>query len=389
MLEHANRWLRRFFICAGLLLGALIVLHAFYPLQYVAKVLAYGNDGFPAGYEMPVAHIQASARPQPLPRALDTRVVDIMQQFESIDDAKQFLDASDTTALVVVARGKMVYEHYLRGRDAQSLAHTYSVSKAVVSALVGAAIQDGLVQYEAPVTRYVPELASNDVRFNQISVRDVLNMRSGIAYTSGITFPFVNADDALLYYHPNVESIIVGQMTIAEPPGEFDYHQYNSALLGLILRRVTGTTLAEYLQSKLWTPLGTESPAQWATDARGFEMMASGLHATPADLAKLGQLYLRNGRTDERSLIPATWTTLSDAEVRISEPDSGQRVYRNGWWLVPRSESPWDFSATGSLGQYLYISPQSDVVIVRTGVSRGGWHDDEWLALFTFIAQQL
>jgi len=80
---------------------------------------------------------------------------------------------------------------------------------------------------------------------------------------------------------------------------------------------------------------------------------------------------------------------VATAGLGIAQPDSGRRAYRDGWWLVPRSESPWDFSATGSYGQYLYISPQFDVVVVRTGASRGGWHDDEWLALFAFIAERL
>ncbi|MFK7887475.1 MAG: serine hydrolase domain-containing protein [Gammaproteobacteria bacterium] len=389
MSKQVGRWMKRFFVCASVLLVMLMALHYFYTLPYVAKILIYGNDGFPDDYDIPVADIAASPRPHPLPRSLDSRVVDILPQFDGIDDAKQFLDTSDTTGLVVVAGGEVISEQYRRGRSAQTLERTYSVSKAVLSALIGVALQDGLIQIDAPVTRYVPELAARDENFSQILVGDLLNMRSGIAYTSGITFPFLNADDALLYYYHDFESIIIEHMTIAEPPGAFDYHQYNTALLGLILRRVTGTTVADYLQSKLWTPLGAEFPAQWVTDAQGFEAMASGLHATPMDLAKLGLLYLRGGQKDGHSLIPASWTALSDADSATLEQDTGSRPYRHGWWLVPQPTGAWDFSATGSYGQYVYISPESDVVIVRTGVSRGDWDDDQWIALFSFIAARL
>ena len=386
---QTRRWSMPLLVGAALLLGTLSVLHTFYPLPYVARVLVYGNDGYPADYDIPVADIRPSLQPRPLPRALDSRVDEILPLFGGIDDAQQFLEASGTTALMVVADGKVVSEVYLRGRTEQSLTRTYSVSKAALSALIGVALQDGLLQIDAPVTRYVPELTEEDDRVDQIAVSDLLNMRSGIAYTSGISFPFGNADDALMYYHDDVESIMLGQMRIAEPPGAFDYHQHNSALLGLILRRVTGTTVADYLQRKLWEPLGAESAAQWVTDDRGFEMMAHGLQATPADLAKLGLLYLRSGQVDDRPLLPESWTQLEDAEGATSNRSGGARPYSNGWWLVPRGEGHWDFSATGSYGQYVYVSPKDDVVIVRTGESRGAWNDDQWLELFAFVAERL
>ena len=387
--EKTDRRIKRLLACAGLLLGALCVLHSFYSLPYVARVIVYGNDGYPADYDLPLARIAPSPQPEPLPRALDSRVVKILPQFDGIEDASEFLEASGTTALVVVAKGQVVTERYLRGRDAQSFERSYSVSKAALSALIGIALQDGLIQLEAPVTRYVPELALRDEKFNRVSVGDLLNMRSGIAYSPGVTFPYVNADDALLYYYHDVESIIIERMSIAEAPGTFHYHQYNSALLGLILRRVTGTTVADYMQHTLWRPLGAESAAQWVTDDRGFEMMASGLHATPVDLAKLGLLYLRDGRVDERSLMPASWAAPYETDTQPLNQDDSARPYRNGWWQVPRVQGKSDFSATGSYGQYLYVSPEFDVVIVRTGVSRGGWNDDKWLALFSFIAQNL
>ncbi len=375
--------------CAVLLLGTLAALHVFYPLPYVAKVLLYGNEGYPPDYDVPLANIPASDEPRPLPRALDSRVEQRLVQFEGIEDANAFLEASGTTALVVVARGQLVAEQYLGGHTAQSLRQTYSVTKAVLSALVGVALDDGVLALDAPVSRYVPELAARDDGFNRILVTDLLNMRSGIAYQSGMPFPFVNAHDALLYYDDDVEAIALEHATIAEPPGAFDYHQYNSVLLGLILRRATGMTVAEYLQSHLWTPMGAQWPAQWITDDSGFEMMAFGLKATAVDLAKVGLLYLRDGQVGNRSLVPPAWTRLPGADDTAYATPTDERPYRNGWWLVARDGAPGDFSATGSYGQYLYVSADSDVVIVRMGVSRGGWNDDQWFDLFAFVARGL
>ncbi|NNE33788.1 MAG: serine hydrolase, partial [Rhodothermales bacterium] len=215
---------------------------------------------------------------------------------------------------------------------------------------------------------------------------------SGIRYSSKVSFPFVSSDDPLIYYHPDLESIVLEKTIIESPPGTFQYNNYNPPLLGLILRRATGMSPSEYLERELWDPLGAEGPAGWTTDDRGVERMESGFHARARDLARFGTLYVDRGQAHDRRIIPESWvldSTRLPGPVELDRYDGRSWGYRLGWWIVPRPEGPPDFCAIGRDGQFVYVSPQHDAVIVRTGPGRGDWGDRDWTALFYFLAERL
>ena len=217
-------------------------------------------------------------------------------------------------------------------------------------------------------------------------------MRSGIRYSNDVAFPIVNHDDALIYYHPDLESVVLERTVVARAPGEFQYNNYNPPLLGLMLRRATGAEVSELLERELWKPLGAEAAAGWTVDDRGFERMESGFFATARDLARFGLLYLERGEAGSRRVLPERWvmrtTTLSEP-VELERYDGRSWAYRGGWWIVPRPEGLPDFTAIGRYGQFVYVSPQHDVVVVRTGPGRGQWRDSDWTELFYSLAEQL
>lgn len=375
-----------------LLVIGLLGLHLIYPLPYIFKVSVYQDPDYDDIHRFPAREIAASESPRRLPAALSSRVAQVLELHPDIENLETFLEETETTAFLTVHHGQLVMERYLRGHDQTTVQNTFSVAKSVTSALVGLAARDGLLDYEASIIRYLPELGERDPRFADITVEHLLDMRSGIRFSEEISFPFVTADNALIYYHPDLASVVLEKTTIAANPGVFLYNNYNPPLIGLILRRVTGLAVGEYLERELWQPMGAAYPAGWTIDDRGFERMESGFHACARDLALFGQLYLDHGMAGEQGILPEAWVaaTTEEREHSILDRYNGRAWdYRAGWWIVPRAEGPSDFCAIGHFGQFIYVSPQYQVVFVRNGPGRGEWGDFDWTALFYSAAEKL
>ncbi len=266
------------------------------------------------------------------------------------------------------------------------------LSESCTSSDLGSTRKGECPSSDAPITRFLPELAERDRRFSEITVENLLDMQSGIRYSHDVRFPFVNADDPLIYYHPDLESVVLARTAIATPPGTFQYNNYNPPLVGLILRRTTGLPVGESLERELWEPLGAEQAAGWTVDDHGVERMESGFHARARDLARFGLLYINRGLAQDRRILPEAWVLESTAHSERLDLDqyNGRRwVYHAGWWIVPRPDRPADFCAIGRYGQFIYVSPQHDTVFVRHGPGRGDWGDRDWTELFYFAAERL
>jgi CubicO group peptidase (beta-lactamase class C family) len=201
----------------------------------------------------------------------------------------------------------------------------------------------------------------------------------------------LEGDDAKTYYYPDLRQLALEETEVVDPPGEyFLYNNYHPLLLGLILERATGTLVADYLQEKIWTPLGMEYDGSWSLDseASGFEKMESGINARAIDFAKLGRLYLNNGSWEGTQVLPAAWvadSTQMDPSVDYATyyryPDrdsfflrsltSAEGYYKYMWWGIRRGKDDYDFAAVGDYGQYLYVSPHKNLIIVRHGEKFG------------------
>lgn len=394
-MSRTNRSRRFVLVLLAVLGAALAALHLRYPLPYIFTVLVYQDSDFSDIHRFPAAPIAASSSPRELleaPHESAARVAHALEHHPDIDDLDSFLEETETSAFLVVDGGRIVLERYLLGHDEHSPQNTFSVSKSVASALVGLAIADGNLGLTDSITRSIPELRGRDERFADITIEHLIDMRSGIRYSSDAAFPFVNADDPLIYYHPDLETIVRERTHVATEPGTFQYNNYNPPLVGLALRRTSGRTVAATLEIDLWQPLGAGGEAGWTVDKHGFERMESGFYARARDLARFGQLYLQNGKIDGRRILPEAWVLQS---TQLSEPASLDEYngrtwgYRAGWWIVPRPTGRADFTAIGRYGQFIYVSPQYGVVFIRNGPGRGDWGDRDWTELFYSTAERL
>jgi CubicO group peptidase (beta-lactamase class C family) len=328
----------------------------------------------------------------------------LFEEILEIDDFDTFLSEMDTQAFIVIQDDKILYEKYFNNAERDSLLTSFSVAKSFTSALIGIAVEQGYINsIDDAITDYIPELTERDPRFNEITIRHLLMMASGLDFheeSPGIFY----GDGALTTYHPDQRHASLQYTDIKDAPGQyFQYNKYHPQLLGIILERATGTSVTEYLQDKLWNPLGMEFSGSWSLDSEtsGFEKMETGVNARAIDYVKLGRLYLNDGSWNGEQVIPAVWVHDSTQVDRSTQnefyyPDEfGQKIFHdlNGyykymWYGYLRGESGYDFAAEGDLGQFIYVSPHKNLIIVRNGLEYGiPW--DEWIKSFYRFASDL
>ena len=317
----------------------------------------------------------------PTPDRYDTLFTPITIRQDGADvghEFRAFLRDRDTYAFLVIRRDTLIFEEYFQDRDRQSIETTFSVSKSLVSIATGIALDSGWIgSVRDPITRYLPELAARDTTFSAVTIEHLLTMTSGIRFDGGKT-PW--SDEARSYYSPDLRSVALSR-ELAFPPGtRFQYNPYSPIVLGLALERASGRPLTQLLSEALWSRVGAAAPASWSLDSRehGFEKMESGFNATAIDLAKIGRLFLREGDWDGDRILRADWVRAS---VR---PDSagGRPRYGYMWWIHRSAGEPDRYYAEGRFGQFIYVAPHRDLVIVRTGRTDG---DINWISVFARI----
>jgi CubicO group peptidase (beta-lactamase class C family) len=226
--------------------------------------------------------------------------------------------------------------------------------------MIGIAIHEGLIHgLDDPITKYLPELSAQ--YWSDITIRHLVSMSSGLGYDQNGFLPW--NDQPRIYYTTDVRQLARRAKKMEDPSLHFHYNNYNLILLGMILERVTGSNISAYLQEKIWKPLGMESSASWSLDSQnsGMEKMESGLNALAIDFAKFGRLYLRQGDWNGKQIIPESWVV----ESTTVNTNAKWKNYKYLWW-IPRAGKG-RFMAIGNLGQFIYVAPDKDCIILRFG----------------------
>lgn len=288
------------------------------------------------------------------------------------------LPANYTDGIVVLHRGRIVYERYLGALDAQRPHIAWSVTKSFFGAIAAAFIAEGRIDPQASVGDYVPELAASGL--GNATLRQILDMTTAIDYSEDYTDP-----QAEIWQHGRAGGILprpvdhVGPLSFYEylaslrqdgPHGRaFAYKTVNTDVLGWVLRRVSGLTLGELLEQHIWSQLGAEQDGYLMVDATGTEFAGGGFNCCLRDLARFGEVMRRDGAWNGRQLLPkaaidgirggadpahfapAGYTTLPGAS------------YRDMWWVLHNEHGA--YCARGIHGQGVYIDPAAEMVIAR------------------------
>lgn len=329
----------------------------------------------------PVYYFSSEADQNRLLPVLDDALHRVLprQEHGSFD---KFFEVNGTTAFLIIHHDRLLLESYFNGYSHDSICTSFSTVKSFVSAMIGIAVNERLISgIDDPLTTYLPEFSSAHI--GGITIRHLVSMSSGLSYKQGVFLPW--SDDPRVYYSTDLRKTALRANKV-EPPGtRFNYNNYNLLLLGMIIERVTGDSVSYYLQEKIWKPLGMEFPASWSLDSQqsGMEKMESGLNARAIDYAKFARLYLRRGDWDGRQVVPESWVVESTTVA----PEAKWTNYKYLWW-IPRSGHN-RFMAVGNLGQFIYIAPDRDCIILRFGKGKPKNWQKVYVQLFGAIADAL
>ena len=343
------------------------------------QLLTHGPTTVWDHLEYPTRTIEPSPDPVDWPEEPETDLTSL-RFAAGLEDA---ISQGDTLAFLVIRDGIVVAEWYRSDHGPERPSMLFSASKSIVSLLIGAAIDDGYItSVDTPVTEYVPELAAGG--FDSVTIEDLLRMDSSMDY--------IEDDNPLgvhirFNYTTDLRSEILDLSVRSQPDSEFRYKSGDNALLGLVLERaLDGQSVTSYLEERYWHPLGATSSASWNVDKEGgFERTWCCLAMTARDLARFGQLVLDDGLWQGDRLISDEWLDRSFEPGFTEErwpdylSDSAVANYGYQWWLLGDG-SP---LALGKAGQYLFIDPVNNVVIVRLGEDQG---DVSWASLMQEVA---
>jgi len=281
--------------------------------------------------------------------------------------AEQALERTYTNALLIMKDGRIVTEIYRNGSNERTRFMGWSMTKSLTSTLVGAALADGLISsLDDQIVRYLPELKGSG--YDGVTIRQILQMRSGVDYEERYDFanPGIAASNHINALVKNVARFADVARTIKRKskPGEvFAYKTIDTAVLGWLIERVSGGSVAAYTARKLWEPLGTEADGFYIMDGQpgtGREFSGAGFNATLRDWARFGQMMLDGGMANGKRIISEEWVKAAQAPAGPEDGPEGGYGYQ--WWTMANSSA---YSAIGLQGQYVYVDPASRTVVVK------------------------
>jgi CubicO group peptidase (beta-lactamase class C family) len=290
----------------------------------------------------------------------------------------QTLEDTFTDGFLVLHRGRIVLERYFNGMTDETLHLSQSVAKSITGAAAGVQIGRGILDPEAPLVTYVPELER--CGYADATLRHLLDMRSGVRFSEDYGHPDsdVSKEEIVCGWKPrphgsvhipdNMYDFILTLPKEREHGGPFLYRSIETDVLAWVMERATGSPLAGLVSRDLWQPLGAERDANFTVDPAGFASADGGFNATLRDYARFGQMYGSGGCFNGRQILPADYVT----DTLAGEPEAftgpykdvfPRAAYRNQFWI--RDVDKAQFMARGVFGQLIYVDPPNEIVVVK------------------------
>ena len=333
--------------------------------------------------------------PLPVATAAERTIAD-----DALRAAEQYAAQFDSFALFVVHKGRVQTQWYRPGWQPDRLTQSQSMHKTVAALMLGAAIADGyVVSVDDPIGQYLTEWA-DDPR-GRITIRNLLNMSSGLAHYDFRINPFASSSAFRFLFSTERERIALGTALEWAPGSKFDYNDVNAQLVGMIVQRASGRRYAEYLSQRLWAPIGAPTAQVWLDHAAGGAMTACCLLTPARAWVRLGMMLKDRGRVGDSQAYPADWIeqmitpsarnpgyglfTWLGAGITAESLDSATEIHQSEPYAATDV-----FMLQGHGGQRVYVSRALDLVVVRLGPFNGyeplkaGWDNAR---LFNIVAR--
>ena len=330
--------------------------------------------------ELIPSHPIPAGQPAPLPAGPPLGSFAVTRLDGSASTVEDVLAGTYTDAFVVMYDGQVVAERYYAGMTAGTSHLIMSVSKSVLSCVAGVLVHRGLLDLQAPVTRYVPEASESG--YAGATIRDLLDMRTGVAFRE--TYTALDAEVRVMERSMGWRPAQPGDPAGAYPylatlgsagphGGEFSYRSADSDMLGWACERASGVRVADLISALVWQPIGAEHDAEITCDPLGTAIPDGGISATARDLARFGQMLADDGVAQGRTVVPQAWL----ADVRRPEPGVREAFartdneyvlpggwYRSQFWVIPGSGGP-VLVCLGIHGQLIYADRAARTVVVK------------------------
>ena len=370
-----------------IILGIFIITIGFvvFTDNYYGRLIRWNIPDVYDYQKFPCVTIDNSNNPYLIPKRIDKELFsrfEFEREGETINGFTKLLSLTKTNALIIIQNDTIIYENYLNGRNRESLCKAFSASKSILSMLIGIALDEGHIKsINDPLKKYINDFRNKEL--GEITIKQCLNQTTGIKYDKRMSF---FSDKPKFYYTKNVRELIKGIELENKPGTKWSTDEYSILLLAAVLENATDESISYYLQEKIWKEIGMEYSATFSIDSKEhkFEHVADGLNATAIDFAKIGLLFLKNGKLNNKQIIPKEWISESVSLNESSKTDRIGLSYKYLWWIKRKNG---DFHAAGHFGQYIFVSPRSNTVIVRFGERKGGVH--WWYDIFPKIVNEL
>jgi CubicO group peptidase (beta-lactamase class C family) len=334
--------------------------------------------------------VRRATTPSPLARGASEPAIryEFQGQTLTLDD---YLARNPATGLLVARGDTILVERYQYARHDRHRFTSWSMAKTVTAMLIGIAIGEGRIRsVDDPAAAYVPALG--DIEYGRTSLQHLLQMASGVRfveeYTGKDDVSRLAADTFRQVGSGGVEAVTPFNVRIAPSGTRFYYASVETQVLGLVLRNAVGRPVADYLQEKIWEPMGAEADATWLIDRAGQEAAYCCINAVLRDYGRLGLLLAHDGHWRGRQIIPAVWIKEATI-VRPDQPQPSTGSYGYQVWILAGERRM--FALRGVRGQAIYVDPASRLVMVHTAVRKQARDPGvrEANALWRSLVQQL
>jgi len=289
-----------------------------------------------------------------------------MNEGNILDNHRLFMEENETTAFLIVQNNEIVYEEYWEKYTQETFTNSFSMSNAIISILVGIAIDEGKILSEnQKVGDFIPQFATGDLA--NISIKDLLTMSSGLNWNeteTGLTAPMTE-----IYYGADLKDVRETITAKSESGKNFEYQSINTQILAYIIQNATGMKVSHYAERNLWKKIGAENIAFWSLDHKqGDEKAFCCFNSTVRDFARIGQLILNLGKWNNTQIVSEKYLMQSIQPVGYISDSKGQamRYYGYHWWILHYKEYSIPF-VWGEKGQFLFVIPEENAVVVRIG----------------------
>ena len=346
----------------SVIIGVVIVVYLFLP-GYVQKALWHMGPAIDDYKFFPNRVIEAGEyQPWKISKKYRTAIVS--------DSVREVMEQYDPIAGLLIQNEEIIYEEYWDGYDENSLSNSFSAGKAVVSLLVGIALDEGRIQsLDQKVGEFLPAFSKGSKK--DLAIRELLTMSSGLNWQETYTTPFSPTAEA--YYGDDIASLINDLDVVEESGKEFEYLSGNTQVLAMVVEAATGQRISNYASDKIWKKIGAKHDALWNLDREdGLEKAYCCFNTNVQDFARFGQLVLNKGMWNGQRIISEEYIAEAISPVPyLTDKETGDVVnfYGFQWWIVNYKGHQIPYMR-GILGQYIFSIKDKNAVVVRLGKHR-------------------